>query len=261
MDIVFSLILVLGAVFGVFLLVKGGRQSNKKLAVFGGIIAGVCALFFLLKSYGCSSGGGDIKKAERIEQVACKYAGMQLKGKNVMVIFDDALRPGEKKIQDMMYEAFKEGYGGTPSAEYRIAYLQTYGMSQEEAWEKTEKYYGDFRDAYSTADSNNYDVIVHFTGIPFLNAVPEDINLSYPSSAKILLMPSSLKLESYSARRFAEYLFEHNHLYGIITEKKGFKHNDEIPDDVVAAFEKCYLLITPENKDSYPEYLEYSATE
>lgn len=262
MDIVFSVILVLGAIFGAFLLVNGGRKKNKGLAIVGGVVAGLCALIFVLRAYGCSAGNTDVGKLERIEQAAGKYMGMQLKGKNVMVILEDDLPPGEKKVQDMMYEAFKEGYGAAPASEYKIARLLTFGVGEEQAMENAAKYYGAFDEAYAAADSNNCDVIVHFAALPLPKGTDlRNMHVTFPSSAKILLMPVAFSLENPVARQFAEYLFEHNHLYGIVADRKGFKYKDEIPDDVAAAFEKRYLLITPENKDSYPEYLEYSITE
>lgn len=254
MDIVMSVILFAGALGGLFLLWKGNKQHNKGLLIIGGALAVVCTLIVLINTFSCSSGDFDSEKLQKFEQIAGKYAGNSLQGKKVLVILDDGLQTGEMNLQNLIFEAFKSGIGSEPEV-IRIPRLNTFGMPREKALETVTAYFEAFDKAYAKADADGCDVIVQFAGMnmprPGLG-----IERSMPEKAKILLMPTAIRFNNAMACNIANELFESNVLYGIIVEKAGFSRHDDIPENVTMAFDKYFVLITPDNRSEYPQYLE-----
>lgn len=265
MDIVISIVLVVGVLAGVlaglFLLFTGGRKKNKMLSIAGGIIAVVFLSIFMIRSMGCSSGDTGAEKVERFEQAAGQYIGTQLKGKKVLVILGENLPEGDKKVQDVMYEAFKQTYAAQP-VEHRITRLNTYGLTPDEAVSAFNSHFEALDKAFADADANACEVIVQFIPLAVPNAERGWVyDQTFPEKAKILLMPNAIRLDAIHARKIAQNFFEQGLLYGIVAEKKGFNYKEEVPEDAGAAFNKRYVLITPENKDRSSEYLDYSTEE
>lgn len=259
----FALDIVLGIVTlgGLFMLVLGRKKKNIVLSVAGAALAVVCGLVIFFSTCDVFSGSGRSDIVETFDQAAGHYIGTQLKGKKVLVILGDELPDGDAKMQSRMYEAFKLGFGAEV-IEKKITRINTYGVSREEAIENFHNHFETLDEIYAEADAASCDVIVQFAGFSVPNrALGWDYDPTFPKNAKFLLMPHAIRLDAPASRKIAQDLFEQNLLYGIAAEKRGFNYKEEVPEDPTAAFNKRYLLITPDNKDSFPEYLEYSAGE